>query len=382
MTKQVFYLVLTLILPAEPGLLDINCELSARSNLRMDKLLALFGLVLAHILNRRLQRTLLGYNPEQFSKMFIEREEVMDALEEGILAINTEGEIITMNRSVLQILDLDEAPPTGTKLADIFPDTVLYEIIESQTPTYNRSFRIAGKDILANQIPIVEGDEVVGAVSICRNKTALNKLAAELTGSKYMVDTLRAFNHEFKNKLHVILGYIEVGQADKAADLIRTSSLVSTQAVSEITQKVQIPDISALLIGKMIRANELGIHFSLKADTQCFENQSSFSSDLYITILGNLIENACEELDQSGTDYREICVGIHMCENCTILSVDDTGRGIPEEIRDKIFKNGFSTKGEHRGTGLYLISDIVNRYHGSLSIDTAIGEGTSITVTL
>ena len=36
----------------------------------------------------------------------------------------------------------------------------------------------------------------------------------ELTGAKAMLDTLRAFNHEFLNKLHVILGYLQTGQTE------------------------------------------------------------------------------------------------------------------------------------------------------------------------
>mgnify|MGYP001767901710 CR=1 FL=1 len=95
-------------------------------------------------------------------------------------------------------------------------------------------------------------------------------------------------------------------------------------------------------------------------------------------ILINLIINAVDAMEQGG----EITINCMEEGETVTITVTDTGEGIPEEIRDKIFKNGFSTKGEHRGTGLYLISDIVNRYHGSLSIDTAIGEGTSITVTL
>lgn len=45
-------------------------------------------------------------------------------------------------------------------------------------------------------------------------------------------------------------------------------------------------------------------------------------------------------------------------------------------------EKGFSTKGKDRGTGLWLVHDLVARYGGSLEIESEPGEGTSITITI
>ena len=103
--------------------------------------------------------------------------------------------------------------------------------------------------------------------------------------------------------------------------------------------------------------------------------------EAYITILGNLIENAIEELNHQELPVKEIEVGIYIWDTGSILSVDDTGRGIPGDILDRIFQCGFSTKGENRGSGMYLIKEIVDRYHGEIEIDTEDQVGTSFTVT-
>lgn len=65
-----------------------------------------------------------------------------------------------------------------------------------------------------------------------------------------------------------------------------------------------------------------------------------------------------------------------------IITVDDTGNGISEENREKIFENGFSTKGDGRGTGLHLIKQLIEKHNGSISVESEEGVGTSFTVTL
>lgn len=347
----------------------------------MTIFLITFGLLLAHHFYHRLKITLLGYNPEQLSQMYLERAEVLNALEEGIFAINLEGEVLVINDSARNMLDLKEPPKPKTKLIDIYPETNLLKTARTGVAQYNVSCQINGHHILSNRIPIVDHGKTVGAVSIFRDETKVVKLAKELTGAQHMVDTLRAFNHEFMNKLHVILGLIEIGTPEKAAELIRTTTVISAQLVNEVTTKIRIPNVSSLIIGKMIRANELGIKLTLKHDSKCDVIETHISSEIIVTILGNLIENAMEELNQPGRELKEIAVGIITWEDGIILSVDDTGHGIEFEQKEKVFELGFSTKGENRGTGMYLVSDLVNRYHGRLELETEPMEGTSFTIT-
>lgn len=343
--------------------------------------LIFIGFLTSNMVYKRLRKILLGYRPEEFRKIHIERKEVLDALEEGIFAINTKGELILINESAKKILDLTEMPEYGTKLSDIYPDTKLPAVLLTSVPEYNISLMIKGKHIMSSRIPIIEQNKTIGAVSIFRNKTELTKMAEELTGARYMLETLRAFNHEFKNKLHVILGYIEMGEPKKVADFIRNTSMISTQSVSEVTNKIQVSSIAALLIGKIIRAGELGINLFLKPDSSCMEDNLNLPADLYITILGNLIENSIEELNHKNIAIKEIEIGINIWKSGSILSVDDTGRGIPQELQNKIFEKGFSTKGDGRGSGMCLIKSLVDRYHGIIDMESEENVGTSFVIT-
>ncbi|WP_367566989.1 ATP-binding protein [Lacrimispora sp.] len=367
------------------SVLTANIFQSTRNILIVFSLLALvllsIGFIISRILYNRLKTILLGYRPEEFRKIHIERKEVLDALDEGIFAINAKGELSLINESAKKILDLDTMPEYGTLLTELYPETKLPHVLQTGIPEYNISLMIKGKHIISNRIPIIENGKTAGAVSIFRNKTEYTRLAEELTGARYMVETLRSLNHEFKNKLHVILGFIEMGHPEKVTDFIINISMSSTLAINEVTKQIQVSSIAALLIGKIIRANELGISLTIKPDSFCAESELHLPVDLYITILGNLIENSIEELNDQSCSIKEINVGINIWQSGSILSVDDTGKGIPADIQDKIFERGFSTKGEGRGSGMFLINKLVSQHHGTIEMASEENTGTSFTIT-
>lgn len=338
------------------------------------------GCAAAWMFNRNLRNKLMGFTPEEFSRMFVQREEVMDALDEGMVAINANGQTILMNRSAKAILNLPQDMITeGKSLIELHPGTNLPRVMHSGKPEYNVQFSINNNVILANRIPIKNNNQIIGAVSIFRNKTEVTRLAEALTGANMMVDTLRAFNHEFSNKLHVLLGLIQMGKNQEASALILNSGLVSTRAVSEVSKKIALPNVAALIIGKIIRASELGIKLKIQEDSACFPNDI-LPEDAYITIIGNLLENSIEQLNSGDFPVKEIIFGVFTAKDYSIIAVDDTGGGIKPEIKEHMFKKGVSTKGKDRGIGLTLVSEIIKRYHGEIVLDSEDGVGTSITI--
>ena len=66
------------------------------------------------------------------------------------------------------------------------------------------------------EVPVKEDGIISGAVALLHDRTEYTKLMEELSGTKYLVDSMRANNHDFTNKLHVILGLIQIGEYDKA----------------------------------------------------------------------------------------------------------------------------------------------------------------------
>jgi signal transduction histidine kinase len=94
----------------------------------------------------------------------------------------------------------------------------------------------------------------------------------------------------------------------------------------------------------------------------------------------NLIHNALQAMNHEGT----LTLGIRRVGEEAVVSVSDTGSGIPEEIRDKIFNVFFTTKptGEGSGLGLDIVKKIVEKHQGRIDFKSEIGVGTTFFVYL
>ena len=153
------------------------------------------------------------------------------------------------------------------------------------------------------------------------------------------------------------------------------------EAVSRIMEQIKEPSVAALLVGKTSRANELGIRLTLDRESGLAAEDVYLSPDAYVTVLGNLIENAIESLNQSRRDVKEISVSIREDDSGLLLCVEDTGPGIPAALRQTLFQRGSTSKGRGRGTGLSLVQEVVDAYHGEIRVESETGVGTSFFVT-
>ncbi len=343
---------------------------------------AFLGIFISISARRRTLKVLQGRRVEEYRRLTDERTEVLDALDEAIVAINLRGEVIMINRAFLRMLGYpnDDLLHYEGKLEDIYPETQLPHLLETGTAQYNVSVRIRGQDYVSSCIPVYEDGQMIGAASISRNVTEVRRLGQELSGANQMVDTLRSFNHEYNNKLHVILGYLEQQHPNKAKDFIIHTVGAIPATIGKVTKEIESTGIAAIIIGKMVEASKSGIKLDLQADSSCTDLTEGIPLDCYVTVLGNLLQNAIDELRESGRKAKEIGLGLFIDKPYTILTITDNGRGMSEEVRGRIFEKGLSTKGEGRGMGLFLVRELVNQYQGTIEVETEDGVGTSITV--
>ena len=341
------------------------------------------GTLLSLQLARRIKSGLLGYEPDAFRDLFLRRMELLDALDEGLLAIDRDAHIVYINRAAAEMLSFDKDAVLGRPLAEVYPQSTIPQVLRTQQAEYNVSLEsLRHVRILSDRMPVWRDGRIVGAVAIFRNRTEVARLARELTGVQHIVEAMRAYTHEFMNKLHVILGLLQLGEAQRAEEYVL--QLTQTRALStrQISACIAEPSVAALLIGKSCRAAELGVRLTLDPASHLGADPRCLPAPAMITVLGNLIENAFDAFAQTpGRALHEVSVSVREGEQGLILSVDDNACGMGDEVRRHLFERGATSKGEGHGTGLYLVKQIVDAYHGDIRVESTRGVGSSFVIT-
>lgn len=341
------------------------------------------GTLLSVQLARRIKSNLLGYEPDAFRDLFLRRMELLDALDEGMLAIDKEKHIIYINRAAAEMLSFDKAAVLGKPLAEVYPQSTIPRVMRTGRAEYNVGLEsLKHVRILSDRMPVLRDGRIVGAVAIFRNRTEVANLAKELTGVQHIVEAMRAYTHEFMNKLHVILGLLQLGEAEQAEEYVLQLTQTRALSVGMITERIAEPSVAALLIGKSCRAAELGVRMTLDPESHLSADALYLPSSGLITILGNLIGNALDAFSNSPSGgLHQVDVTIRESDRGLILSVDDNGPGMPAELRDHIFERGVTTKGGSHGTGLFLVRRVVEAYNGEIRVESTPGVGSSFIVT-
>ena len=337
-------------------------------------------------LSGKIKESLLGYEPDVFSVMYQIRDNILETLDEGIVAVDKNMVIQFANQAAGKILGKIENTEdmVGKHLTEICNEELFRYTLETGEKEFNIQERSLNQpDILVDRIPIREHGDIVGAIGILHNRAEYTKLMEDLTGTRYLVDSMRANNHDFTNKLHVILGLIQMELYEEAVAYIENISIVQRATISKIMNMVNEPAVAALLIGKVARASELNVKFILREGCCYSSTDMALPAESLVTIIGNLIDNALDSMNEKEADVekpKELLFGIYSKPGAVLLTVDDTGSGIEKEDLKYIYEYGYSTKGEGRGTGLYQVKKMAEGLNGTISVETQKGIGTSFSV--
>lgn len=341
----------------------------------------LIAFALSHGIVALLKSSLRGYHPTELLHLYLQQDKVLNAIQDGLVATDSSGHIVFANETACALFSADEGTLREKHFSEIFPETNCVQVAQTGQAFHNRSSMIGEHQVLTSEVPIQSASGIQGVLNVFHDKTEMRKLSDELSGTRYMLDTLRFFNHEFMNKLHIILGYLQIGQTQQAMKYIMDSSLVSGQSIRETADCIRVSRLCALIIGKMMHASESGILLSVSQDSFCREEDLLLPVEDCATIIGNLLENAIEELARYQTAVKEIKLSLYCRPDCNIIICEDTGNGIPPDLMPRIWEKGVSSKGNDRGVGLFLIRQLVEAHRGTIELESEIGEGTLFTLT-
>ncbi|MZI81941.1 GHKL domain-containing protein [Clostridium butyricum] len=327
------------------------------------------GTVGAFLLARSIKNTLMGLEPDEITKLYNEKIGMLEAIHEGLVAVDEKECITLINDSALNILHfenkINKEDIIGQKVEDVIPNTRLSTILETGKAEYEEEQRTNNTIIMTNRVPIISRGKIVGAIASFRDKTYVTKMAEELTGAKKIAWSLRAQNHEFMNKLHTISGLIQLEEYDKCLQFISDIAKVRVNISNILTENIKDASVSALLLSKYNKAEEIRVNFTIDKDSRLTELPEYMTSDEIISIIGNLIENSLDIVKNDGSG--SVYIKIIQDEKYLNIEVKNNGDEIPIKDRERIYEQGFSTKEGQRGHGMYIVKKIIDEFYGTIN---------------
>jgi two-component system CitB family sensor kinase len=333
----------------------------------------LLGLVLgvlgSVLLARRIKRQTFGLEPKEIATLLEQREAVLHGIREGTIATDGSGRITLVNDEARRLLSL-AGDVVGRELAEVVPVGHVREVMAGNVDEPDQVVLVNEHVLVVNRMPVSVRGKAIGAVVTLRDRTELEALMRELGEVQSLADALRAQEHEFAHKLHVVAGLIEVGRHEEAVQFIRESSLVHQALVGSILERVGDPLLVGLLLGKAAVASERGVELRVTDETRMPEEAPDVR-DL-LTVVANLVDNALDSVSGSAAGRGWIEVTIRGDDDGTRVRVRDSGPGVDAAIVDEIFRDGFTTKvatgAGRRGLGLALVSQAARKRGGSVEV--------------
>jgi len=330
----------------------------------------IIGALASVLLSRHVKSETFGLEPAEIARLLEQREAVLHGIREGIVAVDLDGRITLLNDEARRLLAL-EPDAIGQSVASVLAPGRVRDVLLGARDRRDQLVVTQGRVLVANRMPVYVRGEVTGAVVSFRDRTELAEVTRELEGVRTVTDALRAQAHEFSNRLHTIVGLVEMGREREAISLSTEDAVIHQELVETLLARVGDPTLSALLLAKAVIASERGISLRIAEDTLVSRELDDVRD--VVTIVGNLIDNALDAVAAGPpADDRWVAVTVRVHDGGVDIRVWDSGPGVDPASVDRIFEEGFTTKepGSQpmRGLGLALVQQVVRRHGGEIAI--------------
>jgi two-component system CitB family sensor kinase len=339
------------------------------------------GVVASLTLARRLKGSTFGLELEEIAALVQEREAMLHGIREGVITLDRDGRVTLINDEARRLIPL-EADPVGQPIQELVSHRRLCDLLTGAAAGPDTVIVTDDHILMVNRMPVFRQGRNLGAVVTLRDRTELEGLLRELDSVDALTDALRAQQHEFANRMHTVAGLIELDDRQAAVRYALEVSGETAELAEAIRERIEAPEIAALLIAKTTVAAERDVQLVLSEDSRLVDTGADIK--MLLTIVGNLIDNA---IDAAIAGPRPARVDVRLiagCDRNITIEVADSGPGIPKELASRIFTDGFTTKSRaerrHSGIGLALARRLATRAGGTITVDCA--NATTFTVVL
>jgi PAS domain S-box-containing protein len=334
---------------------------------------------------------------------------LFDSLRDLVLVLDTGGIVLNANRGACANLGFTPEELVGRHVRDLHPaarradlDAVLELLVRGRIASYDLPLVAKDGTIVPAETTVARGTwgsrpVLFGVSRDISERVRSQQRIVELSRREAVGRLAAGVAHEFNNLLQAMLGHaalLRLRAGDRASserlasDLelqIRRGALVARKllefSLPGPTGREPIELGGALrqcldTLRQLVPEN-IAFEVNLADETLVVEADSSQLE----LVIWNLVVNAVEAMPSGG----ELTVASGRKPSGEVwFSVADSGLGIQPELRQRIFEPLFTTKqtSESSGMGLAVVVDIVNRHHGTIDLDSQVGEGSRFVVTL
>jgi two-component system phosphate regulon sensor histidine kinase PhoR len=323
---------------------------------------------------------------------------ILGSMVEGVAVVNGSERLVFANPGFAEILGLDVPPTSGSALVEVVRQTELLEAVRQVLAGEPRvqSEIVTGtlrQHYFAITVAAVRAGDTSGAVVVLHDITELRKL------ERVRRDFVANVSHEFRTPLTAIQGFAETllaGAIDDSQNRTRFLEIIleHSRRLARLTEDLLVLskmdaerlelEIRRLSVSQLIEscletAQRRGAEKDLRISVNLPPNLPDIAGDRrrLAEVLQNLLDNAIQYTLPGG----EIIVSTESAEKEIILTVSDTGIGIPKADQPRIFERFYrvdvarSREAGGTGLGLAIAKHLVEVHGGRLWVDSEIGQG-------
>ena len=332
---------------------------------------------------------------------------------DGIVAHDVEGTIRTFNETAAKILGYDPEEVLGKmNIRELYASSLAKDIDQKiQDPGYGGAGILENYETLMRAkdgalVPIwlsarvlYENDREIGMISHFKDLREHKRMEEELLHSERLAvlgKMAAHISHEIKNPLMLIGGFARQVLKDVAqhpqknleklqiiVDEVKRLEdfLAEVGSYGKFSEPQKRPgDLNALIQETCQRLEpslrESTIELVLKLDPDLPEIQ--FDPGHIRQVLLNIAKNGIEAMEAGGT----LTITTGRQAGRILVQIGDTGSGIPQEVKEKIFQPFFSSKPKGSGLGLAISKKIIEAHQGEITIESEPQKGTRVTLFL
>ncbi len=334
-------------------------------------------------------------NIAQIKKKSDEFEQIITAVNEGLILMNKDGRIISINNAAMSIFEANYNV-LGENFLKLNHSLEFQQAIEKALCGGSSCLDIdrGARKFRININPIKSDEETLGAVILVFDVT--EQANAEKARQEFTANV----SHELKTPLQTIIGSAELFQNGlvKPEDTDRFIGHIKKEAERLVTLVNDIIHLSQLDEGSGAQKEKTEV-FEIAENVVSLLKDEADSRKVTIELTGDkteifgvrqylheIIYNLCDNAIRYNKENGKVSINIKAKGSKAVITVSDTGIGIPEEHQSRIFERFYRVDKSHSketggtGLGLSIVKHAVAAHGGSISLESTPGKGTTIRV--